>query len=126
MANVRGPDIRREGSIRRFIREKREWREHVRRLDALPADYRFTVKQIEKFMWTFAADAQMVQVLDEILELFEQGAAQGRTVLDVTGDDVAAFCQSVLTEIQAHTWTGKRAQDLNRAVHRRVGAADHG
>lgn len=113
----------RESMVRRFIREKREWREHVRRMEALPADYQYTMKQIEKFMWNFATDGQMVAVFDEIVDLFEDGAAAGRTVLEVTGDDVAGFCQSILAEIQTHTWTGQKADALNRAVRNHVKGA---
>ncbi|MBM6621965.1 DUF1048 domain-containing protein [Micrococcaceae bacterium RIT802] len=116
----------RESMVGRMIREKREWRAHVRRTRALPADYQYTIKQIEKFMWNFASDGQMVAVFDEIVELFEDGAAEGRTVLDVTGDDVAGFCQAILAELQAHTWTGKKAEELNRSVRNHVegGAGD--
>lgn len=111
----------RESMVGRLFREKREWRAHVRRMGDLPADYQYTMKQIEKFMWNFASDGQMVAVFEEIVDLFEDGAAQGRTVLEVTGEDVAGFCQSILAEIQAHTWTGKKAEELNRSVRNRVG-----
>lgn len=110
-----------ETRVGKLFREKREWRAHVHRVKALPADYRYTMQQIEKFMWNFAADGQMVAVFDEIVDLFEDGIAEGRTVLEVTGEDVAGFCQSILAEIQAKTWTGKKADDLNRAVRNHVG-----
>lgn len=118
-------DANRESMVGRLFREKREWRAHVRRMQALPADYRYTMKQIEKFMWNFAADGQMVAVFEEIVDLFEDGVAEGRTVLEVTGEDVAGFCQSILAEIQAQTWTGKKADELNRAVRNHV-AGDGG
>jgi DNA-binding ferritin-like protein (Dps family) len=115
--SIRG---KRETRIARFVREKREWREHVRRVKALPGDFRFTMEQIEKYMWNFALDAKMIGVFDDILDLFEDGAASGRGVLEVTGQDVAAFCQSVLVEMWSNTWTGKKAEELNRAVRERV------
>jgi Uncharacterized protein conserved in bacteria len=116
-----------ESMAGKLFREKREWRAHVRRTKALPDDYRYTMQQIEKFMWNFAADGQMVAVFDEIVDLFEDGIAEGRTVLEVTGEDVAGFCQSILAEIQAKTWTGKKADELNRAVlHHVAGGGDHG
>jgi DNA-binding ferritin-like protein (Dps family) len=101
----------------RWRREKREWREHVRRTKALPADYRTVFTLIEKYLWNLAAGAEMIPVLDGLLELFEEGAASGRPVLDVTGDDVAAFVWNVLTEVQSATWTGKKGAQLNTQVH---------
>jgi DNA-binding ferritin-like protein (Dps family) len=109
-----------EGWISRLVREKREWRAYVRRVKALPPDYQFTLQQIEKFMWNFASDGQVIQVFEEIADLFEDGARRGQAVLEITGEDVAGFCQAILAEIQAHTWTGKKADDLNRAVHQRL------
>jgi DNA-binding ferritin-like protein (Dps family) len=31
-----------------------------------------------------------------LLDLFETGAADGKRVLDITGEDVAAFCDELL------------------------------
>jgi DNA-binding ferritin-like protein (Dps family) len=108
----------RESTWGRYRREKREWREHVRRTKALPPDYRTVMTQIEKFMWNFAANSEMIAVFDGVLELFEEGAASGRSVLDVTGDDIAGFALNVMAEAQAATWTGKKAEELNAAIHK--------
>jgi DNA-binding ferritin-like protein (Dps family) len=80
--------------------------------------------QIEKFMWNFAQDSQMIAVLEGILDLFEEGAASGRRVLDVTGDDVAGFALNVLAEAQSATWTGKKADQLNAAIHKSLRQQD--
>ncbi|MDR3359623.1 MAG: DUF1048 domain-containing protein [Bifidobacteriaceae bacterium] len=101
--------------------QKRQWRAHVRRVKALPADYRLVMKQIEKFLWNYAADEQMMSVLEGILELFEEGAAEGRPVLDVTGQDVAEFALNTLAATQVNTWTGKKADELNAAVRKALG-----
>ena len=106
--------------VGRYRQGKRAWREHVRRTKALPDDYRWVMEQIERFMWNFAGNAQMVPVLDGVLDLMEEGAAAGREVLAVTGPDVAGFALGVLAEVQAATWTGKKAAQLNRAVQRRL------
>ncbi|MDR1799009.1 MAG: DUF1048 domain-containing protein, partial [Bifidobacteriaceae bacterium] len=71
----------------------------------------------QKYLWNFAGDGrQMIDVLYGIRDLFEEGAASGRPVLDVTGDDVAAFAWNVLMEAQASTWMGKKAAHLNADV----------
>ena len=111
---------KRENAWERLIREKREWRLYKRRVAALPADYRTVISQIETFMWNFAVDSQMIAVFEGILDLFEEGAAQGRKVLEVTGEDVAEFAKDVLAEVQAATWTGKKADRLNAEVHKRL------
>ncbi len=99
---------------------KRAWREHVARIDALPPDYRLVLEEIQKFMWNFALDDSLMAVQEDLLELFEDAAADGRPVLTVTGDDVAGFALAVLQEAQARTWTGKKADQLNQRVRRRL------
>jgi DNA-binding ferritin-like protein (Dps family) len=101
--------------------EKRLWRIYVRRVKTLPSDYRLVMKHIEKFLWTYAADSQMIPVLEGILERFEGGAAKGRPFLEITGDDVAGFALNVLNATQANTWTGKKAEQLNTAVRKALG-----
>ncbi len=102
---------------KKMRQEKREWRAHVVRVEQLPPDYRMVMQELERFMWGFAADGSMVATLDGILDLFEEGAAAGRPVLEVTGDDVAGFAQNVLAEMQAKTWQGKKAEQLNTRIH---------
>ncbi|MDR1152016.1 MAG: DUF1048 domain-containing protein [Bifidobacteriaceae bacterium] len=105
-----------ESVLRRWRREKREWREYQARLRALPPEYRTVMKLIEKYTWNFAADSQIMPVLYGILDLFEEGAVSGRRVLDVTGEDVAAFAWSVLDEVRPATWLGQKGAQLNAQV----------
>jgi len=106
--------------IRDFFKDtktdKTAWRDYRARVEALPEGYRFVMEQIQKFLFSVAMDAQSVTVLQAILELFEEGVAAGRPVLEVTGDDVAGFARDVMTAIQAQTWAGKMGQQLNDRV----------
>jgi len=106
--------------IRDFFKDtkvgKKAWYSYRARVEALPDDYRFVMEQIQKYLFNVAMDAQSVTVLQSILELFEEGVAEGRAVLDVTGDDVAGFARDVMTAIQAQTWAGKMGQQLNDRV----------
>lgn len=101
--------------------DKREWREHTRRVDALPHDYKTAYKLIEKYVWNIALDGSSLQVLYGIRDLFEEAAAAGRPVLDVTGDDVAGFVRETLAGFQAATWTGKKGDELNESMRHTLG-----
>jgi DNA-binding ferritin-like protein (Dps family) len=74
-------------------------------------------------MWRFTAGDGMdiVSVLNDVLGLFETSAAEGRHALDVTGEDVAAFCDERLrgTASYADRWR----ESLNRDVARKLGPA---
>jgi DNA-binding ferritin-like protein (Dps family) len=105
----------------KVIGDKKEWRSMEARADALPRDYRIVYGEMKQYMWRFTAGDGMdiVAVLKGVLGLFESSAAEGRHVLDVTGKDVAAFCDERLrgTASYADTWRAS----LNRDVLNNLG-----
>ena len=86
------------------------------RVNALPRDYRYVFKKIQNHMWQFAAGAgyDMIEVQGGLLELFEQGVTDGKNVLDVTGKDVAGFCDELLKSV--NTTKSKHKDKFNRDI----------
>jgi DNA-binding ferritin-like protein (Dps family) len=113
-------------NIPKMIEEKREYRQQMARAEALPEDYRYVFKKIQKHMWMFAAGSgyDMMRIHYDLIELFEEGAAEGRRVLEVTGGDVAAFCDELLQNAQ--TYTENWREKLNRDIAGRLGATGAG
>jgi DNA-binding ferritin-like protein (Dps family) len=101
-------------------RDKREFRQYKTRAAALPPEYRMVMKKIQSFLWSAsgAVDDQSWKVLCDICEVFEEASAAGRPVLEVTGDDVAAFSLNMLAATQAKTWADQKAAQLNAEVHK--------
>jgi DNA-binding ferritin-like protein (Dps family) len=56
----------------------------------------------------------IVAILEDVLELFEASAAQGKGVRDVVGEDVAAFCDERLRGTTSYL--DKWRASLNRHV----------
>jgi DNA-binding ferritin-like protein (Dps family) len=108
-------------NIGKIARSKREYKRHMARVAALPEDYRYVFKKIQSHMWMFAAGAgyDMMKVHYDLIELFEEGAANGKRALEVTGEDVAAFCDELLKGAQTYTenWRVK----LNREIAAKLG-----
>jgi DNA-binding ferritin-like protein (Dps family) len=100
---------------------KREYREKMRRVKALPKDYRFMFDKIQKHMWKLAAGdgMDMLQIGYDLIELFEEGAAAGKPALEITGEDVATFCDELLRN--AKTYTERWREQLNRDVMKELG-----
>lgn len=107
--------------IKRWKLEKQEYREYVKRKNALPHEYQVVLKEIEGYMWNYAGGdgRSMLKLFYGMLELFEAGASEGQDVLALVGNDVGAFCDSMLKE--ADTWTAKRRETLNRNIHKKLG-----
>lgn len=72
-------------------------------------------------MWDFSLGSSMMDVLTDILELFESGTQEGKKVLDIVGNDVSDFCDGLLKEVQVQTWLGKRKVKLNQSIHKKLG-----
>jgi DNA-binding ferritin-like protein (Dps family) len=61
----------------------------------------------------------MIPIFADLLDLFEAGAADGKRVLEITGTDVAEFCDELLRNTK--TWTANWHEALNRDIARGLG-----
>ena len=108
-------------NFRHITREKRKYKQQEERVEALPDDYHYVYRQIQQYMWSNSGGSgmDMLPIFADLLELFETAAADRKPVLDVTGEDVAAFCDELLRN--AKTWTGKHREALNRDIRKKLG-----
>lgn len=109
-------------SLKNIKKEKREYKEYLERMKALPDEYKFVFEKAVRYMWSFSGGGDgydMLSLQSGLLELFETGAAEGKRVVDVTGEDVAAFCDELLKN--AVTYTEKQRDKLNRDIARKLG-----
>ncbi|HTK08834.1 MAG TPA: DUF1048 domain-containing protein [Ktedonobacteraceae bacterium] len=85
-------------SIRDLVEGKKAWRAHMARVRALPQDYQIVYKEIQKYLFKVGPVelTEMADLLSGIVDLFEEGAAVGKGVLEVTGRDVATFCDDLI------------------------------
>ncbi|WP_042149670.1 DUF1048 domain-containing protein [Paucisalibacillus sp. EB02] len=99
--------------------DKREWKAMEGRAKALPSEYRNAYNAIKKYIWTSGGPSDwedINRIFGGILELFEGGAAEGKKVTDLTGEDVAAFCDELVKD--SKTWMDKYRTKLNNTIDR--------
>ena len=108
-------------NIKKMRESNREYKQQMARVKALPEDYQYVFKKIQGHMWNFAAGAgyDMMKIHSDLIELFEVGAADGKRVLEITGEDVAAFCDELLRN--ANTYTENWREALNRDIQKKLG-----
>ena len=108
-------------NIKKMIESKREYKQQMARVEALPKDYQYVFKKIQGHMRMFAAGSgyDMMKIHYDLIELFEAGAADGKRVLEITGEDVAAFCDELLRS--ARTYTENWREALNRDILKKFG-----
>lgn len=111
-------------NVKKMIKSKREYKRQMERVNLLPPDYRYVFKKIQKHMWQFAAGAgyDMMKVHYGLLDLFEKGISEGKEVLEVTGEDVAAFVDELLKNTR--TYTGDWKIKFNREIQKKIKRKD--
>ncbi|MCG7344733.1 DUF1048 domain-containing protein [Sporosarcina sp. ACRSL] len=99
--------------------DKREWKAMEARAKALPSEYRNVYSAIKKYLWTSGSPSdwkECSRIFGGILDLFEEGAAEGKKVTDLTGKDVATFCDELVKDTK--TWRDKYRTKLNDTIGR--------
>ena len=105
---------------------KKEFKEYRVRGEALPKEYRIAWKEIEKYVWNFSGTMDgSLDMLTDIVTLFETSAADGKKVLDITGDDVANFCDRLIEEWKSRTWQGDQKKKFNEKIHKKLEEAEN-
>ena len=106
--------------IQDIIEGKKEWRAHVARVKALPQDYQIVYNEIQKYLFKVgtAELKEVTGLLSGIIDLFEEGTALRKGVLEVTGSDVAAFCDDLVKDSKtyANIYQESVDQEVNRAM----------
>jgi len=107
--------------FKKMIGDKKEYKMMMARVEVLPEDFQFVFKKIQNYMWNFSTGngMDMLHIQYELIELFETGAADGRQVLEITGDDVASFADELVAN--ARTYFAKYREDLNQSIEKQLG-----
>ncbi|MGL4335796.1 MAG: DUF1048 domain-containing protein [Turicibacter sp.] len=103
-------------NIKQFIEEKKEWRAHVARIKKLPKDYQIVYKEIEKYLFKVGPVelGESIELLSGIADFFEEGVANGKEVLEITGRDVATFCDELIKD--SKTYEDLYQESVNQKV----------
>lgn len=110
--------------LSRMIGEKKEWKRMEAQANALPRDYRIVYAEMKSYLWRFTTGDRMdiVEILEEILGEFEAAAAAGRHAMDVTGENVAAYCDAKLggnanpMDRYLKNWRASLNRDVRRQI----------
>ncbi len=99
--------------IQDIIEGKRAWRAHIARVKALPQEYQIVYREIQKYFFKVGPVelTEETGLLSGIVDLFEEGAASGKGVLEVTGQDVAAFCDGLIQDSKTYADLYQEAAD---------------
>lgn len=82
----------------KLAEDKAEYRQQKARIAMMPEPYRFVLEKMSAYMWSQAGGSgrDTLNTYYDLIDLFEENAQRGRDVLEVTGPDVAAFCDALM------------------------------
>lgn len=102
---------------------KRQWKAFTVRVKKLPADYQSDWAQINGYLWQRSdfTGRNIMPILEGVLGLLEDTAAQGRSAKEVLGGDIKGFCDALAGEEGAKSFRDKWRDQLNRSIRNRLG-----
>ena len=104
--------------IKKFKEDKKIYKEHLATVHSLPEDYQFVFGKMNEYIWSFAGGSGMdtLQTQYNSADLFAEASANGLSVLDVTGKDVAGFCDELIRDNAS--WTDRSRKRLNDSINK--------
>lgn len=104
------------------LEAKKEWKETQARFGRLPDDYQVVYGEIKHYVWHGGTGIiDPTNLFKKLLATFEAGAAEGKSVRDVTGDDVVVFVEKLARdEKQTPSYLDELRQNLNENVAKKL------
>jgi DNA-binding ferritin-like protein (Dps family) len=112
----------------KLIGDRKRGKAHKARTAALPPSHRTAIEGIERYlMVTGPGDGErLMLMLGDLLDLFEQSAADGTTVRAVVGDDPVAFAEDFRANYGLGAWLEAERERLTDAIARADGTVGRG
>ncbi|GIO14937.1 hypothetical protein J19TS2_44920 [Cohnella xylanilytica] len=101
----------------------KEYKAFESRVRKLPADYQAAWGKINAHLWPHSdfTGRNLMPILDGVLGLLEETAADGQSVQEVLGDDIEGFCSALAGEAGAKTYRDKWREQLNHTIAKKLG-----
>lgn len=101
----------------------RQLKAFEKRAKDLPQDYQKAWEEIKANLWPRSdfTGRNLMPILDGVLGLLEETAAEGQGVREVLGDDIKGFCAALAGEEGAKSFRDKWRQQLNGNIARKLG-----
>ncbi len=92
------------------------------RAKKLPADYQVAWEKIKVNIWPHSdfTGRNLMPILDGVLGLLEETAAEGQDVTEALGDDIEGFCRALIGDDGAKSYRDKWREQLNHNIAKKL------
>lgn len=93
------------------------------RVKKLPNDYQEVWEKINENLWEYSdfTGRNLMPILDGVIGMLEEAAAEGQSVEEVLGDDIKGFCSALVGEEGAKSFRDKWRKQLNNNIAKKLG-----
>jgi DNA-binding ferritin-like protein (Dps family) len=107
--------------VSKVIGEKGQWREYKARVRQLPASYRTAVDALERYLKYFGTGGGGGAIYEDLVDLFEQSAANGTPIREIVGEDPVEFIEAFVRNYPKGQWIIRERERLTNAIERAAG-----
>jgi len=104
--------------ISKVIGEKGQWRQYKARVRQLPASYRAAVDALERYLTYFGTGGDGTGLYADLVDLFEQSAANRTPIRQIVGDDPVEFIEAFVRNYPKGKWIIRERERLTSAIER--------
>jgi DNA-binding ferritin-like protein (Dps family) len=104
--------------------DKRRYRQYIERTKQLPDSYRTAMEALNRYLMYRGGITKgdvMVQMGVDLLELFEQSAADGTPIRAIVGEDPVEFIEEFLRNYSDGEWINTERERLVKSINRAAG-----
>lgn len=101
------------------LEQKKQYKQAVARMDALPAPYRAAAKAYQRYFMYSAAFLDgdtMVTMFGDFADLWDRAAADATPLHDIVGDDAVGFAEDFAAAYTGRQWIDKERSRLVKAI----------
>jgi DNA-binding ferritin-like protein (Dps family) len=103
------------------LEQKKQYRQYKARIKQLPANYRAAAEALERYLMYAGGIAKgdvLVRMYGDLVELFEESAANGTPIRGIVGDDPVEFVETFIANYSDGSWVSKERDRLISAIDR--------
>lgn len=106
------------------LEQKREYRRLKARSKQLPTEYRMAFEAIERYLMYAGGIAKgdvVMRMYGDLVDLFEESAANGTPVREIVGQDPVEFVETFVANYADGAWINKERDRLVESIDRAAG-----
>ncbi|WP_410814943.1 DUF1048 domain-containing protein [Micromonospora sp. 067-2] len=101
------------------LEQKRQYKRHMARIEALPEPYRSAAKALQRYFMYHGGildGGTLITMLGDFVDLWERAVADATPVRAIVGDDPVEFAETFLQAYSGRQWIDKERERLRKAI----------